>query len=390
MVRTDWQFSLRRSVLLACLGFASFVVGSFVGFLFSSYGEESTTLGKLRDWLIGAITALTVAKAASLKTVLTVFALDSSPIEFAYTLGTAVLYAGLGFYFMYFYREIILNLTLAKSRSERGKLEGIQQAGQVVQRFLLRLPASVLSGVDDIDEVRDVNKKETENLKDLLYSDDVEEFLKQADAAAKDGTADWDVVSKAAYIWYYRTYFEKENQSVAVAKASEWITRALNMNPLHVDLTMKYSEMLAANEQYEPATVLLERLAQRAEAPILVWQWLGYYLRFLPNRLDDSIRYSERYHELFPDETDSLFNVAYAYCRKYCQGLVAGEAPQAASASRQKALSALRQALRDQPDMKEKIRTEWIKDGAGLECMAGDDEFATLTAPASGSNPRDK
>ena len=372
------QGSLRRSVLLACLGLASFISGSFVGFLFSSYGEEDSTLGKLRDWLIGAITALSVAKASSLKAVLVVFAADASSTEFAYTLGTAVLYAGIGFYFMYFYREIILNLTLARSRAERGKLEGSQQAGQVVQRFLLRLPASVLTGVDDIDDVGDVNKEEAENLKGLLYSADVDEFLKQADDAVKEGTADWDVVSKAAYIAYYRTYFGKDNQAAAVAKASEWITRALNMIPLHVDLTMKYAEMLAAKGEYEAATALLERLELRSESPFLVWQWLGYYLRFLPNRLDDAIRYSERYHSVFPEETDSLFNIAYACCRKYCQAMASGAASEATTAIRQKAFDAFRRALKDQPEMKEKIRTEWIKDGTGLECMAGDDEFKSI------------
>jgi len=374
------QGSLHRSVLLACLGLGSFMAGSFVGFLFSSYGEEDSTLGKLRDWLIGAITALSVAKASSLKAVLVVFASDTSSTEFAYTLGTAVLYAGIGFYFMYFYREIILNLTLARSRAERGKLEGSQQAGQVVQRFLLRLPASVLTGVDDIEDVGDVNKEEAENLKGLLYSEDVDGFLKQADDAVKEGTADWDVVSKAAYICYYRTYFEKDTQAAAVAKASEWITRALNMIPLHVDLTMKYAEMLAAKGELEAATALLERLELRSESPFLVWEWLGYYLRFLPNRLDDAVRYSERYHAIFPEETDSLFNIAYACCRKYCQEMASGTASDATAASRQKAFAALRQALKDQPEMKEKIRTEWMKDGTGLECLAGDNEFKSIVA----------
>lgn len=374
------QGSLRRSVLLACLGLASFMTGSFVGFLFSSYGEEDSTLGKLRDWLIGAIAALSVAKISSLKAVLVVFASGPGSTEFAYTLGTAVLYAGIGFYFMYFYREIILNLTLARSRAERGKLEGSQQAGQVVQRFLLRLPASVLTGVDDIEDVGDVKKEEVENLKGLLYSEDVEAFLRQADDAVKEGTADWDVVSKAAYICYYRTYFEKNNQAAAVAKASEWITRALNMIPLHVDLTMKYVEMLAAKGEIEAATALLERLELRSESPFLVWQWLGYYLRFLPNRLDDAIGYSERYHAIFPEETDSLFNIAYACCRKYCLGIATGGASDATAASRQKAFAALRQGLKDQPDMKEKIRTEWIKEGTGLECMGSDNEFKSIVA----------
>lgn len=122
---------------------------------FSSYGEEVGTLGKIRDWLIGAITAVTVIKTDSLKALIGVFAGNSAGFEYAYALGNAVLYSGLGFYFMYLYREIILNLHLAQSRAQRGKLEGSQGAGQVIRSFQLRLPASVLTGIEDIDDPMD-------------------------------------------------------------------------------------------------------------------------------------------------------------------------------------------------------------------------------------------
>lgn len=171
------QGSVQRGILLACLSLSSFMIGSLVGFLFSSYGEEVGTLGKIRDWLIGAVTALTVLKVDSLKTLIAIFAGNSAGYEYAYALGNAILFAGLGFYFMYFYREIILNVLLAQSRAQRGKLEGSQEAGHVVRSFQLRLPASVLTGIEDIDEVQDMDKEETEQLKRTLYSDDVESFL---------------------------------------------------------------------------------------------------------------------------------------------------------------------------------------------------------------------
>ena len=58
----------------------------------------------------------------------------------------AVLYAGLGFFFMFIERELILNVWLAQSRAERGRLEGTQEVGHVTLRLLQALPASVLSG----------------------------------------------------------------------------------------------------------------------------------------------------------------------------------------------------------------------------------------------------
>jgi hypothetical protein len=48
--------SPQRVSLLAAAGIASFMLGCLAGFLFSSYGEEASTIGKIRDWLIGGIT----------------------------------------------------------------------------------------------------------------------------------------------------------------------------------------------------------------------------------------------------------------------------------------------------------------------------------------------
>ena len=73
-------------------------------------------------------------------------------------------------------------------------------------------------------------KPDAEKLRALLYSEDVTKFLDDAESNIKSGTPlDWDVVSKVAYLEYYRTYFEKdgakESQEV---KAEEWIKRAFN------------------------------------------------------------------------------------------------------------------------------------------------------------------
>src|SRR3989454_10403680 len=368
-----------RLVLVIGLSLASFMVGCLVGFLFTSYGEESGTVGKIRDWVIGGITGLTIAKAGAIKGLLLTFAAGPGPSEFALTVSSAVSYAVLGFFFMFFQRELIWNVLVAESRAERGRLEGSQQAGQVIQQLLVKLPASLLTGVDYIDEVPEVNEGEAKGLKELLYSEDVEKFLKQAEDTAKGGCVDWDIASKAAHIYYYRTYFEKGEQRSEVDKAVEWIIRALNMNPLHVDLTMKYADMLGANEEYEAAAAVLEKLAPKPEAPLLVKQWLGYYLRFLPDRLDDAIRYSEEYHRLFPDESDSFFNVAYAYAQKYCLELrTAGTTEDTQSKNRASALSTLKEALREDPKMKKRVRDDWTQPGEGFDCFLHDKDFRSL------------
>src|SRR5579863_2067723 len=122
------QYCLWRFVLLAGLSLAAFMVGCLVGFVFTSYGEEASTVGKVRDWLIGGITGLTIAKAGAIKGLRLTFAAGPGPKEFALAASAAIVYSGLGFLFMFFQRELILNVMLAQSRAERGKLEGSKEA----------------------------------------------------------------------------------------------------------------------------------------------------------------------------------------------------------------------------------------------------------------------
>jgi tetratricopeptide (TPR) repeat protein len=378
------QHSLQRGVLLVGLSLSSFMVGCVVAFLFTSYGEEIGTIGKVRDWLIGGIAGLTIAKAESVRTLVEKFAALPGPTEFPLMASAAIFYSGLGFFFMFFQRELILNVVLAERRSERLRLEGSREAGQVIQRFLVRLPPSMLTGVDDIDEISDVKEDEAKALRELLYSDDVKKFLEAAQQAAKTGGLDWDVTSKTAYIYYYRTYFEKETASkgIEIDKALEWMTRALNMNPLHIDLTMKYADMLGASDEDDAAVAILERLVLRPEAPILVKKWLGYYCLYLDGHERDAIRYSEDYLKNFPEDADARFNMASAYAQMYCNELRSKKMssdPQ--SDNRKRALEFLQEGLRLDPDYAKTVRNVWTQKDESFNCFASDSEFQHLVAP---------
>src|SRR5579872_812862 len=154
------QLNLRRFVLAVAISLSSFMIGSLIGFLFSSHGEEADTIGKVRDWVIGGITTLTIAKAAQIKATITTFAADQGPNEFAIAFGAAVAYAALGFAFMYFLREIYLNPLLAERRRERGIIEGTRQVEQVVKNSSAKLPPSILAQGPDVSDISNPEKKE--------------------------------------------------------------------------------------------------------------------------------------------------------------------------------------------------------------------------------------
>lgn len=381
----DWQ----RFVLTASVSLASFIIGSLAGFLFTSYGEETSTVGKVRDWLIGAITGLTIAKATGIKSLLVLFAAGPGPTEYAFVVANAIMYSGIGFYFMFFQRELIFNVLLAQTRAERLKLEGSQQVTTVLQQLLVKLPVSVLSGIEYLDET-DLDASESQELRELLYSDDVEKFLTQAESAARSGQLDWDIASKTANIHYYRSYFAEKNRSAEIKRATEWVLRALNMNPFYADLTMKYADLLASDEDYEGAAAILERMLPEPQTPMVVRQWIGFYLRYVPQRLDDSITYSKQYHQWFQAETDSLFNIAYALAGKYKEELRKEQLSEnLESENRKEALSILKEALADQPQMVRIIESRWLTPGRPFAVLAKDPEFVAILTSAKEANKAD-
>src|ERR1039458_7992791 len=91
-----------RPTLLTSLAAASFFVGSLVGFVFTSYEDESSTIGKVKDWLTGALAGLTIVEFHSLKSLLLVFALTNSARDFALTISVAIVFVVVGFFFMFF------------------------------------------------------------------------------------------------------------------------------------------------------------------------------------------------------------------------------------------------------------------------------------------------
>jgi tetratricopeptide (TPR) repeat protein len=380
-----------RRMMLVALSLASFMVGCLAGFVFTSYGEETGTVGKIRDWLIGGITGVTFVElfkgdGGVFGSLLHRFTVPpGSDNDFALTVSVAVVYLSLGFLFMFFQRELILNVVLAKSRAERGELDGTRQTGLAIQKLLAQLPPSILAGVTDIGETDRVSKDEVQELSNTLYSDDVSTFLKQAENAAKNGVPlEWDTVYKVANVQYYRSYFAPDNQkSSQVRKALEWIRRALAMNPLHADLTMKCADMLGADGQSDAAIAVLEALRVRPEAPAVVEQWLGYYLRSIPSRADEAIKHSNRFLSFFPDDPDTAFNLAYAYGVKYCAAMKSGsQADAAAIESRNSVLRFLDKGLNAYPEFGAKV-AQWRSQDRGLACFSEDADFKKLLEQAA-------
>ena len=126
------------------------------------------------------MTAITVVNASGIKTFLQSFAAAPNPNEYALVVAIAITYSGFGFIYMFVQRELILNVLLAESRAERGRIDGTRVAGLVVQRLLCNIPADILSGSEDVDVQDTISKSEADMLRGQLNSEDVSKFLQQA------------------------------------------------------------------------------------------------------------------------------------------------------------------------------------------------------------------
>jgi tetratricopeptide (TPR) repeat protein len=369
-----------RACLLTGLAGATFVIGALVGFVFTTYDEESDTIGKVKDWLIGSLAAITLVKFDALKPVLLAFSLHNTAADFALSLSVSIVFIGLGFFFMFFGRELLFNVPLARERAERNRVEAGQTSVITIQ-LLSALPSSILVGIDDAETLLKSRPAEAAQLKAQLWSDDVNTFLKQSKAAAANGVAlDWDVVSKNGYLQYYRTYFvDAAAKAEQASCALQWVVRALTINPEHIDLTIKHADLLGMLDRNREAVNVLERLQPLPEAPAFVDQWLGYYLLFLPNREEDAIHCSTAYLSKFPESNEARRNLACAYAQKLCHAHGDCSDPLDHEAvNYREAIRNLRIAVHDNPDYVPTIREKWTAPKGSFACFLHDPVFRQI------------
>lgn len=369
-----WQIQ-RSILLLATFGFGV-ACGIFSGFLFSSSGkEEEATFGKIRDWLIAGISGAGAAeimeRGGSVKRLLVLFSIGSAPTDLALVITTFVLGFAAGFFFMFLQRELSLNEQLAKARAQTANAEKVQYASTVVHELLIKLPVDMLTGCSDVTEAG-LSPAERKELKDLLESKEITEFLNLTEDRAKSGGAViWDSLSKAAYIQYYKTYFvESSERDAQIRSAEEWILRALMVIPYHPGLTIALSDLKALKKNFSSAAHLLRDLVELGDPPASAIQLLGYYLIGAGDD-QDSLRFTEMYLELHPQDSVTLFNAAYSYGRLYCAH------PDKANL-KTTCYRRLKDALSIDPAHVEKILNVWIAKENWGTCFKDEETFKQM------------
>jgi hypothetical protein len=382
-----WTTERTSLALAACS--AAFAFGSLLGFIFTIFGEELEPLGKIRDAMIAlasGIAGISVAKVNDIGAMIGSIQLfnDRSAKGSWFSVLFMSTYFVAGFYFMYLMRKLALNPALARSRVAIERIQISGSVSVVAMELGKKLPQSVLLGREFIEDLVEDGGKQAEQLRSVLFGDDVERFLAICERDLEAGSQmQLDTVGKAAILHYYRIYFKEEaDRGPQEERAIEWITRTLLMDPLDRLFQIKLADVFGMQEGYGEAVSIFERLERDEDAPQYVQQWLGYFLLFIEGREGDSIKHSLEFHRRFPDESDGLFNAACGYAQLYAIELRDhGVKEIQTSENRMRSLSFLEEAVRLDPGSRS-IALKVSEPGDSFESLASDVDFLQIVGDA--------
>lgn len=383
------DFSVVGTSMALALFCSSFLVGSLVGFIFTIFGEEIESLGKIRNSMIAVasgVAGLSIAKATELGGLIGHVRLLHDNLDDAswFSVMIVVLFSIAGFYFMYLLRKIILNPLLAKSQKAIERLQISGNVSAVAADIENAVPQSLLLGREFIGEAIEADGPQAKSLEERLFGKTVSKFLENCETDLAAGIPiSKDVIDRAATLYYYQSYFKKDDRDARIETAIAWVSRSLARDPLNISFSVKLADLFGMQERYAETASILERLVGDSDAPQYIRQWLGYYLLYIDGREQKAIDYSLEYFQLFPTEASAPFNISCGYAQLYLlelQRLGVATAPD--SENRRKSLEFLEKAIRLDPTSKEWAR-KYAVVNESFESLMSDEGFLKITKPAA-------
>jgi len=380
---------IQRSSIAIALFLSAFATGSLVGFIFTIFGDEIEPLGKIRNSMIAVtsgVAGLSIAKAAQLGGLIGRVQVFQSQTDQAawFSVMVVTIYVIAGFYFMYLLRKIVLNPMLAKSQKEIERFQISGTVSAVTIEIEKAVPQSFLLGREYIADTVEGGGPQAAELERKLFSETVKTFLKSCEDDLQAGSQlGKEVIERAGMLYYYQSYFTKEDREARIEKAIEWVSRALARDPINIDFSVKLGDLYWMQERHDETVAIFERLVKDSDSPQYTRQWLGYYLLYVDGREQDGIDYSLKYFELFPTEPSAIFNASCGYAQLYFleKELVehddSGPKVLVESKNRMLSLDYLRRAIRIDADYKSWAR-KYAAEGDSFESLMTDAEFRRL------------
>jgi len=342
------EMQVGRIVALVSTSLIGGAIGSIAGFLFSS-NEEEQAVSKVRDWLIGIITGLTIAeigKQGSTVIAFLGFLAKGHEEDLGIHASMMVVYSTIGFLFLYLNRELYLNTSLAEARRRQ------KQAGSIAKELPKTLPDPERPG------------SELGHAQTAAQTEGVDKFIASVELAVQEGRpVTFDELATLGRSLYYRNDLER---------AINYLKAAARLKPKESDsLNLMIAQALGESKGASAAARFLDDWIDARSAPVDAYKLLGYYLLWDETRLVKAAQCTEHYLATHPQDSGALFNLACAAAQLFAKS---GDGK-----DKSKALDNLGKALKLHPAWKESARSLTGEDG-DFRSLRADKDFLELVA----------
>jgi|CXWL01.1.fsa_nt_gi tetratricopeptide (TPR) repeat protein len=353
------------AVEFAAMSLAAFSLGSVLGFVFSSYEEEASSIGRVREWLLGGLGTLALADtfAGTGKVLLAISAFTPrTSLACPQELSTSVFvtYFVVGFFSLFVLRKLEWNLKFTGG-------DCLRQVETALRDFDM-LKALQIEGKPP--ELSDRQKQA------------FDEFIRVTeDAIRKQALLPKEVPPKLARAYLYLGRFKE---------AAELLEGEMALSPSR-DAAVKLAQALIGLKKPIQAGAVLLHYNGVDPNSTRVWRSLGYVLLWDEAKLDEAIAFGQKYGARYPGDGGALLNIACAFGQKYALArrrrrlnpdAEASQVPTSDEASfRESALGYLDQAIDADPSMRDVARN-LVAEGDDFASLKDDVDFQKLVGPS--------
>lgn len=292
------QFNVRVLGTVLSASAAGAAIGGVVGFGLSSYWGDQKSVGRLGDWFVGGVATLSIAEVGSgfksLEGFCRFFVAPGGP-DWPQVIACLLIYFFAGLISIYYLRKTEWNPQFARQDAKSLEFEkGLQENKAAIESAAR--PAA-------IERTADASPQRMEKIVDLADQADFVSF----DPATAPASA---VLERA------RLYRAAGRHAQAIPLYQALMQR----KELLASATLELADSLGADEstgtggRHAEAAAVLE--ANASSVGTLADWLLGYHLLWT-DRLEDSIRASERYLQQHPDAPGPNLNAACGYAQRF-------------------------------------------------------------------------
>lgn len=284
--------SVGKPITVLLIATAAVSVGAFIGFLYSTFGEEKERFSQVfvaLNGLLGGATLTDLLKPdSSIVKVINKMTTGCGLAEADAGAVVAVIVtcAPLGFFWLYLNRKLVLNPATAEADGR------VHEA----QKILDQKPPSPAAGEDN----KPQPDEDVKNAANILIS---------RPEAGKSGTpGNLLTDGKAFYVLG------------KIVEAIGTFRKVLAARPNQPEAMLYLGSALVTQKKYLEAADILEKLITLPSAPISAFKLLGYAYLFYPDDMADkteklkrAIEVTEKYLAVEPTDTGAQLNLACAY-----------------------------------------------------------------------------